>query len=99
MIAGMTLGQLKARITEAQRLLGDDALVVMYIPMTDGVITPLSHVDAHDFYVGKERASTGTLFSWDDDECPAADVGYEEWRAHMVTDHSGIPCFTVYGMR
>ena len=99
MIDGMTLGQLKTRITEAQRLLGDDALVVMRIPLTDGMITPLSHVNANDFYVSEERSTTGTLFSWDDDECPEADVGYEEWRAHMATDHKGVPCFTVYGTR
>lgn len=101
MIEGMTIGALKARIAEAQEGgLTDDTLVVMFVPLTDGVVTPLAYVDPHDLYVTEPNAVAGTLVTWDNDTCDSDITEYYElWREHAQIQHGGVPCLTIYGLR
>lgn len=100
MIEGMTIGHLKARIAEAEErgVVTDDSLVVMYVPLTDGMITPLAFVDPDDMYVSEENHTTGELLSWDNDTCDGTE-DYAAWREHARSQHAGVPCLVVYGCR
>lgn len=100
MIEGMTVGELKARIAEAQENgLTDDALVVMMIPLTDGLVAPLAYVDPHNLYVAEPNAVTGELMTCDNDPCDG-DIteSYDPWREYARTLHGGVPCLAIYGL-
>ncbi len=101
MIQGMTIGDLKQCIVEAQeRGLTDDALVVMYVPLTDGMITPLAYTEHDDLYVAEPNSTTGERLTWDLDTCGDVDLeNYVVWRNHAQEVHGGVPCIVVYGMR